>query len=62
MTRKKTLFANVQQEAIVAVVREETADAAYEVARAYARGGMKNIEITLTTPDALSIISVLASE
>lgn len=62
MTRKKTLFANVHQESIVAVVREESAEVAYDVARAYARGGMKNIEITLTTPDALSIITALAGE
>jgi 2-dehydro-3-deoxyphosphogluconate aldolase/(4S)-4-hydroxy-2-oxoglutarate aldolase len=62
MTRKQTLFSHVQQEAIVAVVREESADAAQSVARAYARGGLKNIEITLTSPDALAIIAALSSE
>jgi 2-dehydro-3-deoxyphosphogluconate aldolase / (4S)-4-hydroxy-2-oxoglutarate aldolase len=62
MTAKQTLFSKIVEEAIVAVVREESAEAAYNVARAYARGGLRNIEITLTTPDALQIIGTLAAE
>jgi 2-dehydro-3-deoxyphosphogluconate aldolase/(4S)-4-hydroxy-2-oxoglutarate aldolase len=62
MTRKKHLFSRIEQDCIVAVVREEDANVALNVARAYARGGMRHIEITLTTPDAIEIIGTLSAE
>lgn len=62
MTRKHELLGRIQRDAIIGVVREESTDDAISVARAYARGGVMNIEITLTTPEALSIITTLRSE
>lgn len=49
----------VEREAIVGVVREESAAAARAVARAYVEHGLRLIEITLTTPDALALIGEL---
>lgn len=62
MTRKSDVFARLQRDVIIGVVREENAEVAISVARAYASGGVLNIEITLTTPDALSIIETLRAE
>jgi len=45
---------------IVGVVREDTAEAAGAVADAYAKNGIRILEITLTTPDAFDLISTLA--
>jgi 2-dehydro-3-deoxyphosphogluconate aldolase/(4S)-4-hydroxy-2-oxoglutarate aldolase len=54
---RKELLARVCSEQIIGVVREESAEAASAVADAYARNGIRIIEITLTTPDALDLIS-----
>jgi 2-dehydro-3-deoxyphosphogluconate aldolase / (4S)-4-hydroxy-2-oxoglutarate aldolase len=62
MTRKNDLLARLQRDVIIGVVREENPEVAMSVARAYAAGGIQNIEITLTTPDALSIIENLRPE
>lgn len=62
MTRKNELLGRIQRDAIIGVVREENTEDAIFVARAYARAGVLNIEITLTTPDALSIITTLRAE
>ena len=45
---------------IVGVVREDTSEAAAAVADAYAKNGIRILEITLTTPDAFELISTLA--
>jgi 2-dehydro-3-deoxyphosphogluconate aldolase/(4S)-4-hydroxy-2-oxoglutarate aldolase len=55
----KAAVALVEGEAIVGVVREESAAAARAVARAYVEHGLRLIEITLTTPDALTLIAEL---
>src|SRR5215467_7762556 len=57
---RKDLLSKVCQEQIVGVVREETIDDAAAVAEAYARNGIRIIEVTLTTPDALDLIARLA--
>jgi 2-dehydro-3-deoxyphosphogluconate aldolase/(4S)-4-hydroxy-2-oxoglutarate aldolase len=57
---RKELLAKVITEAIVGVVREDSAEAAWSVAQAYAANGVRIIEITLTTPDAFELISRLA--
>ncbi|HUF19018.1 MAG TPA: bifunctional 4-hydroxy-2-oxoglutarate aldolase/2-dehydro-3-deoxy-phosphogluconate aldolase [Thermoanaerobaculia bacterium] len=62
MTRKNDLLARLQRDVIIGVVREDSSEVAIAVARAYAAGGIQNIEITLTTPDALSIIATLRTE
>ena len=57
---RKELVAKVQAHKIVGVVREESLEAAEAVADSYARNGIKIIEITMTTPDALDLMGVLA--
>jgi 2-dehydro-3-deoxyphosphogluconate aldolase/(4S)-4-hydroxy-2-oxoglutarate aldolase len=57
---RKDLLALVHSEQIIGVVRENSAEAASAVAEAYAQNGIRIIEVTLTTPDALDIIAALA--
>lgn len=57
---RKTLLARVQHEQIIGVVRERNFDAAQAVAEAYAENGIRIVEITLTSPDAVGIIGRLA--
>ena len=59
---RKELFAKLCTEQIVGVVREETVDAAAAVAEAYAANGVKFIEITMTTPDAIDLITTLVEK
>ena len=54
---RKELFARVQKEQIIGVVREETFAAASAVAEAYARNGVGIVEVTMTTPDAAELIA-----
>lgn len=54
---RKELLARVYTEQIIGVVREDSAEAAEAVAEAYARNGMRIVEITLTTPDAVELIA-----
>ena len=53
------LLEHVREAQIIGVVREDTAEAATAVADAYARNGIRIIEITLTTPDAVELIAAL---
>jgi 2-dehydro-3-deoxyphosphogluconate aldolase/(4S)-4-hydroxy-2-oxoglutarate aldolase len=57
---RKELLSRVFEEQIVGVVRENSAPAAEAVADAYARNGIKIVEITLTTPDAFDIIATIS--
>lgn len=59
---RKELLERVCAEQIIGVVREDSATAARSVADAYARNGIEIIEVTLTTPDALEIMSSLAQK
>jgi 2-dehydro-3-deoxyphosphogluconate aldolase/(4S)-4-hydroxy-2-oxoglutarate aldolase len=54
---RKELLARVYTEQIIGVVREDTAEVAEAVAEAYARHGMRIIEITMTTPDAIELMT-----
>jgi 2-dehydro-3-deoxyphosphogluconate aldolase/(4S)-4-hydroxy-2-oxoglutarate aldolase len=56
---RKELLARVLNEQIVGVVREDSAEAASAVADAYAKHGIRILEITLTTPDAIDLIATL---
>ena len=47
-------------DSIIGVVREESVEAAESVAEAYARNGIRILEVTLTTPDAFDLISRFA--
>ena len=57
---RKELLARVANDQIIGVVRENSADAAAAVAQAYAQNGIRIIEVTLTTPDAMELIATLA--
>ncbi|HEX7681646.1 MAG TPA: bifunctional 4-hydroxy-2-oxoglutarate aldolase/2-dehydro-3-deoxy-phosphogluconate aldolase [Thermoanaerobaculia bacterium] len=57
---RKELFEKVAMEQIIGVVREESVEAAESVAEAYARNGIRILEVTLTTPDAFDLISRFA--
>jgi 2-dehydro-3-deoxyphosphogluconate aldolase/(4S)-4-hydroxy-2-oxoglutarate aldolase len=56
---RKELLGRVHSEQIIGVVREDTAEAAEAVADAYARNGIRIIEVTLTTPDAIELMTSL---
>ena len=53
---KKELLTRVCNEQIIGVVREDSLVAAEAVADAYARNGIRILEITFTTPDALDLM------
>lgn len=57
---RKELLSKVCSQQIVGVVREDSAEAAAAVADAYAKNGLRIIEITLTTPDAFELISTIS--
>ena len=56
---RKELLDRVYTEQIIGVVREDTAEAAQAVAEAYALNGIRIIEITMTTPDAIELMVAL---
>ena len=56
---RKDLLARVALEQIIGVVREDSLEAAEAVAHAYARNGIRVIEITLTTPEAFGLMATL---
>ncbi|HEY6894760.1 MAG TPA: bifunctional 4-hydroxy-2-oxoglutarate aldolase/2-dehydro-3-deoxy-phosphogluconate aldolase [Rhodanobacteraceae bacterium] len=57
---RKELLTKICAQQIIGVVREDTTEAAAAVADAYAKNGIRIIEITLTTPDAFELISTVA--
>ncbi|HVT03843.1 MAG TPA: 2-dehydro-3-deoxyphosphogluconate aldolase [Thermoanaerobaculia bacterium] len=57
MTRKADVFAHVCRYALVGVVREESVDDAFNVARAFVENGIRTLEITLTTPEPFFLIA-----
>ena len=57
---RKELLSRVCTEQIVGVVREDTPEAAEAVCDAYAKNGIRVIEITLTTPDAIDLLSMMS--
>lgn len=59
MTRKE-LLARVATDQIIGVVRENSTESAAAVAEAYAQNGIRILEVTLTTPDAMELISTLS--
>ncbi|SEM08015.1 2-dehydro-3-deoxyphosphogluconate aldolase / (4S)-4-hydroxy-2-oxoglutarate aldolase [Blastococcus sp. DSM 46786] len=60
-TTAGSFVASLGRHRVVAVVRHHDADAARETARACIAGGLGLIEITLTTPDAVALVSDLAA-
>ena len=57
---RKELLEKVRKEQIIGVVREDSREAAHAVAEAYSRNGVKIVEITLTSPDAIDLIASLS--
>ena len=53
------LFLHVKSQGIVAVVREDSAEDAWNLAVCFAENGARTVEITMTTPEAASIIARL---
>jgi 2-dehydro-3-deoxyphosphogluconate aldolase / (4S)-4-hydroxy-2-oxoglutarate aldolase len=62
MLKKFSILNQLQEGKIVAVVRGSSEEDAYEISKACIRGGIQNIEVTFTTPNALNVIKRLASE
>jgi len=62
MSRKQELFIRICKDVIVGVVREESPEDARAVARTYAENGLTNVEITMTTPQAISTLEWMAAE
>lgn len=56
MKRSESLFSQIRQQGIVAVVREDSATDAWELIRCAAENEMTAIEVTMTTPDAIPLI------
>ena len=61
MSLRTELLEKARIEQIIGVVREDHAEVAEAVADAYARNGVRIIEVTLTTPDAFELIAKLAA-
>jgi 2-dehydro-3-deoxyphosphogluconate aldolase/(4S)-4-hydroxy-2-oxoglutarate aldolase len=59
---RKELLERVFSEQIVGVVREDSVEAAMAVADAFARNGVRIIEITLTTPDAFELMASIGQK
>src|SRR5438105_1334318 len=57
---RSDLLNKVCTEQIIGVVREESFETAEAVADAFAANGIRIVEITLTTPDAIDLIAKLA--
>ena len=54
---KQEVLARLKASEVVAILRAESPDGLIEVAQALARGGVEFVEITLTVPGALAVIS-----
>lgn len=59
---RKELLARVATDQIIGVVRENSPESASAVAAAYAQNGIRIIEVTLTTPDAMELIESLVQK
>jgi 2-dehydro-3-deoxyphosphogluconate aldolase / (4S)-4-hydroxy-2-oxoglutarate aldolase len=57
---RKELIGKLCAQQIVGVVREDSVEAATAVADAYAKNGIRIVEITLTTPDAFDLIATIS--
>ena len=57
-----TVVTALGQQPVVAVIRHHDADAAREIARGCIAGGLRLVEITLTTPGAVPLIADLAAD
>lgn len=62
MLKKFDILNKIQEGKVVAVIRGESEEEAYEVSKACIKGGIQNIEVTFTTPNAAQVIQRLSQE
>lgn len=62
MTLKHDILSSLQKNYLFAVVRGSSAEDAVEISQAVYEGGIKNIEVTFTTPSADDAIKQLSQE
>lgn len=60
--KKLQLVQRLADTGVVAVIRGESVEEAIEISKQVIKGGIKAIEITMTVPNALKAIEVLAAE
>lgn len=60
--KKFKIFETIKNNGLVAVVRGNSADDAYEISKACIKGGIKAIEVTFSTPNAQDVIKKLDLE
>lgn len=62
MYKKAEQLKQIYETGIIAVIRAENEDKALKITEAIRKGGLKNIEITMTVPGALNVIKTLSDE
>lgn len=62
MTKKQGILSQLKENYLFAVIRGNSAEEATEISEAVYEGGIKNIEVTFTTPQADESIKVLAKK
>lgn len=62
VTKKQTILSQLKENFLFAVIRGESAEQATEISKAVYEGGIKNIEVTFTTPQADESIKALVRE
>jgi len=62
MTKKSDILTRLEENYLFAVVRGSSAEDATEISKAVYEGGVKNIEVTFTTPNADDSIKELARD
>lgn len=60
--KKVEILTRIEKTGVVAVVRENSRERAYESAKAVIKGGIKGIEVTFSVPQADKVIADLKSE
>lgn len=62
MSFKRDVLNQMQQNFLFAVVRGKTQEEGYEISKAVYNGGIKNVEVTFSTPNAEQVMRRLADE
>lgn len=62
MSKKRDTLNQLQENFLFAVVRGATQEEGYEVSKAVYNGGIKNIEVTFSTPNAEKVMRQLADD
>ncbi len=62
MSVKRDTLAQLQENYLFAVVRGASEEAGYEISKAAYQGGIKNIEVTFSTPGAENVMRKLSDE